>query len=343
MAKTQPRSSTRYCSASATWSAPGIDAPGEVRNRSGHLQHPVISPGAQAEPPHSGVEQAASCWFGPAETPDRAAVQFGVDVHAGLLPALLLPPPRRENANANRLGRFRPVLAGQVLRRDRRHLQHEVDAIAKRARQPAAVALDFTGRAAARADGVAQVAAGAGVHRRHQHEAGGENSRARRARDRDPAFLQRLPQHLEDPAIELRHFVEEQHAVVRERNLAGAREAAAADQRDVRNRVMRRPERPVGQQADARAGRGRRRSGWRCIPATRRRSAEGGSQAVASPSSSCPRQAGRSSGCCGRRPPQPPAPSAPAPGRGLQRSRPGTGLARAAMRPGVRATSPRLR
>ena len=87
-----------------------------------------------------------------------------------------------------------------------------------------AVALDLTGGAAARPDGVALVAARAGVHRRHQHEAGGENSRARRAGDRDPAVLQRLAQDLEDPAIELRHLVEEQHAVVREANFAGARE-----------------------------------------------------------------------------------------------------------------------
>ena len=72
----------------------------------------------------------------------------------------------------------------------------------------------------------------------------GKDRRARGAGNRDAPVLQRLAQHLEHPAIELRHLVEEQHAVVRERDLAGARNRAAADQGDVRDRVMRRAERP---------------------------------------------------------------------------------------------------
>jgi len=47
----------------------------------------------------------------------------------------------------------------------------------------------------------------------------------------DAAGLERLAQHLEHPAIELRQLIEEQHAVMRQRNLAGARIAAAAHQR----------------------------------------------------------------------------------------------------------------
>ena len=61
---------------------------------------------------------------------------------------------------------------------------------------------------------------------------------------RDAALFQRLAQHLQHAALELRHLVEEQHAVVREADFARPRLRAAADQRDVRDRVVRRPKRP---------------------------------------------------------------------------------------------------
>ena len=53
---------------------------------------------------------------------------------------------------------------------------------------------------------------------------------------RTHAFLERLSQDLEHVPAELRHLVEKQHAVVREADLAGARQCAAADQRDVGDR-----------------------------------------------------------------------------------------------------------
>ena len=49
-----------------------------------------------------------------------------------------------------------------------------------------------------------------------KHEVGREDGSARRTGDRDAAVLERLAQHLERASIELRHFVEEEHAVVRE-------------------------------------------------------------------------------------------------------------------------------
>ena len=94
-------------------------------------------------------------------------------------------------------------------------------------------------------DRVAEVAARAGVHRADQHEPRGESDRPRGARDPDAAFLDRLPQHLEDMPAELRHLVEKQHAVVRQADLAGPRVRPAADERDVRNRVVRRAERTL--------------------------------------------------------------------------------------------------
>ena len=59
------------------------------------------------------------------------------------------------------------------------------------------------------------------------------------------AFLERLPQHLEDVAAELEHLVEEQDAMVREAHLAGTRVRAAADERGVGDGVVRRAEGPL--------------------------------------------------------------------------------------------------
>ena len=50
------------------------------------------------------------------------------------------------------------------------------------------------------------------------------------AGDGDVARLQRFPQHLQHPAVELREFVQEHNPVVGEGDLPGARIAAAADQ-----------------------------------------------------------------------------------------------------------------
>jgi len=62
---------------------------------------------------------------------------------------------------------------------------------------------------------VAEVAAGAGVHRRHQLETGREIGLAAGAGDVDAAGFQRLAQGFEHTAVELRQFVEKQNAVVR--------------------------------------------------------------------------------------------------------------------------------
>ena len=71
------------------------------------------------------------------------------------------------------------------------------------------------------------------VHRRDELEPGREERLALRARDRDDAVLERLPQRLERRPLELRQLVEQQDAVVREARLARPRAGAAADDRRV--------------------------------------------------------------------------------------------------------------
>ena len=69
---------------------------------------------------------------------------------------------------------------------------------------------------------------------------------------RDLAVLQRLAQRIQHARIELRQFVEEQHALMRQRDLAGLGAHAAAGQRRHAGGMMRRAERPPrGQRAVA--------------------------------------------------------------------------------------------
>ena len=75
------------------------------------------------------------------------------------------------------------------------------------------------------------------------------------AHDADEAVLERLAHGLERGAVVFRQLVEEEHAVVREADLAGLGFAAAADESDRADRVMRRAERTLEQQPAVRGER----------------------------------------------------------------------------------------
>ncbi|MEI2701471.1 MAG: hypothetical protein V9E83_03610 [Baekduia sp.] len=75
------------------------------------------------------------------------------------------------------------------------------------------------------------VALGGRVHGGDEHEAGGEADGGVRAGDGDDVVFEGLAERFEDDAGELGEFVEEEHAVVGEGDLAGARDHAAADDR----------------------------------------------------------------------------------------------------------------
>ena len=90
---------------------------------------------------------------------------------------------------------------------------------------------------------IAPRTARAHVHRADELEASREESVSSDAGDRDDAVLERLPERLEDGARELRQLVEEEHAVMGERDFAGPRTRAATDDGGRRRAVVRRPER----------------------------------------------------------------------------------------------------
>jgi hypothetical protein len=88
---------------------------------------------------------------------------------------------------------------------------------------------------------MAEVTAGARIHRRDELKTRRKCRLARGTRDVNLSRLERLAQHLEHLAIPLGELVEKQHSVMRQRNLARPRIASTADERDGGRSVMRRP------------------------------------------------------------------------------------------------------
>ena len=163
-----------------------------------------------------------------------------------------------------RLGR----LARELCRPRPRDRHHEVEAVDQRARELVPEGREPLSRARAREPRVAPPTAGAEVHRRDELEARREDASPLDAGDADDAVLERLAQRLERGPLKLDELIEEQHAAVGERRLAGARARSAADQGGHRRAVVRRPkgrrvdERPLrreepGDRVDARDLEGR--------------------------------------------------------------------------------------
>ena len=91
---------------------------------------------------------------------------------------------------------------------------------------------------------ISSVSAGAWIHGSHEHEAGREGACYLRTGYCHLTILKRLPEHLENIFAKFGKFVQEKHAVVRKRHLAGPRDHPAAYEARVGNGVVRRPERP---------------------------------------------------------------------------------------------------
>ena len=151
--------------------------------------------------------------------------------------------PRGHDAGAN-LGRaLGGRAAAQLLVLNGRHFDVDVDAVEQRAGDFGHVALDHGRGAHALARLVVEVAAGAWIHGGGQHEARRKGERHGGAGDGDGVVFERLAHDFEHVARKLRQLVEKEQAVVGQRDFAGARHDAAADQPRVGDGVVRRAER----------------------------------------------------------------------------------------------------
>ena len=141
-----------------------------------------------------------------------------------------------------------PPVVGQLFVVDMRHLDKDIHPVEERPADAPLVARHQAGGAGALAEGVAVVAARAGVHRAHQHETGREGDAALGAADGDDLILQRLAQHFQQRVAELRQLIEEEDAAVAEADLARLGKMPAAHQPGVGDGVVGRAERALPDQ-----------------------------------------------------------------------------------------------
>ena len=162
--------------------------------------------------------------------------------------AALLDLPGLGDPGPHSRGAFAPRIRGQFPEGHRGHLHLEVDAVQQRPGDAGAILLNLLGGAGAGPPSVAVIAAEAGIHRGHQHEAGREGDGAGGPGDGDHAVFQGLAQHLQGGALEFRQFVQEEDAVVGQAHLPRPGGGAAADEPGVGDGVVRRPERSPAQE-----------------------------------------------------------------------------------------------
>ena len=158
--------------------------------------------------------------------------------------ALRLERPRRGDTRGDRGTRLGGGRQDQVGRRDRRHLDPDVDAVEERPREPRLIVGDAARTAPADMARLAGHAAAAGIHGADELKARGKADPVVGPRDRRLAGFERLAERIEHLRREFRQLVEEEDAVMGERGLARPHPDAAADHRRHRGRVMRAPERP---------------------------------------------------------------------------------------------------
>src|SRR5712691_1275890 len=201
---------------------------GKVRDGAGELQHAVVGARGEVKLGDRLLQQRARLVLDGAEPLDVAGAEPGVV----LALAFELPSARAFDALPDLRGAFASAHLHDLVFAQRGHLDLDIDPIQQRSREPAAVARDLVGRAAAPAAEMSQIPARTGIHCADQLEARRIFGLAGGARDGDAAGFERLAQRFEHPAVELRQLVQKQHAVVREGYFAGARVASSADQRD---------------------------------------------------------------------------------------------------------------
>lgn len=106
----------------------------------------------------------------------------------------------------------------------------QIDAIAQRPAEPARMSLHHVHGTTATIERTAPPSAGTRIRRGHQLEACGEFDALARARQFDAAFAERFAQTLEAVGPELGEFVEQQHAAMREGDLARAQRTPSSHQ-----------------------------------------------------------------------------------------------------------------
>lgn len=214
----------------------------EVGDGAGEFDEAVVGAGGEAHRGDSLAQEVFAGLVEGAELAEERGVHFGIgkDVFPGKTRALNSASTLDARADVEAL--FGVARGFEFVEGDARDFDVKVDPVHNGAGNSCLVARGFAGRAGAEALGIAQVAAGAGIHRGDKNKACREVKGALGAGDRDVAVFEGLPQVFEDTFGELTEFIEEEDSTVGEADFAGLGEGTAADQRNRRGAVVGRAE-----------------------------------------------------------------------------------------------------
>ena len=210
----------------------------QVGDGAGQLEQAVVGARRKLELAHGRFHQRARGIVQDAEFAHfrRAHICIAADISSLEAPPLALAG--RFHPETNGFRRFPKSLVAQLLILYPGDFDVDVDAVQQRAGDTLLVLGDRAGGAGTLLDRIPIIAAGAGVHGSHQLEIGGESQRALRPADGDDLVLDGLAHHFQDTRAELGQLVQEEHAAVRQGNLAGMRPVAPAHQPGMRDGVV---------------------------------------------------------------------------------------------------------
>jgi hypothetical protein len=201
---------------------------GKVRDSAGYAENAVVRTSRKGKLRHRLPQQRLTRFARGAMDPRFAYPEKRVG--ASLSTALFVAGPLNPRTQIRAwltLPRSR-----ELLDREGRNLNLQIDPVRQRSRQPTAVTCNRIGCAPALARRVTKVSARAGVHRRDKLEPGRKARAPRGTTDRNLSRLQRLTQSLKYAAWILGQLVQEKDAMMGERDFSRSRVSTATNQRD---------------------------------------------------------------------------------------------------------------
>jgi hypothetical protein len=204
-----------------------------------HLENAVVGAGRQTQMVDRPLQEFFALLVDRTVAADVAGGHMGVAEQLGMaFEAGQLSLTGSVDPFAYRGGRLAGRLAHQVVEGDSGDLHVEIDPVEEGAGDTRPVALDRQRRAGAFVMGIAQIAAGTGIHGGDEHELGRIGEGDGRPGDGDGVVFERLAQRFDDMVAELGEFVEKEDAVVGQGDLTGAGIGAPADEPGVGDGVL---------------------------------------------------------------------------------------------------------
>jgi len=167
---------------------------------------------------------------------------LGICMNSLLAVTMRLPRTCGEHPVSNRLRVFRDAsIAVEFTDCDRRHLDVDIQAVLERTRKSRSIPTDLLRCAEAVPCRIAIVPARTRIHSCNQHESRWIAERAAGSRQDDMAVFKRLPEAIQNWPPELGRLIQEEDAVMSQRDLSGTWDRSSSNESRVRNAVMRCP------------------------------------------------------------------------------------------------------